>query len=74
MKECKILIETKEFQQKILDCVLTDEINRMFESTYFSTKENSSDYKAAMIHGMIMASLLTSSCETYVVEGKEEKI
>ena len=69
MKDYKILIETKEFQQKILDCVLTDEINRIFESTYFASKENASDYKAAMIHGMIMASLLTSSCETYVVEG-----
>ena len=76
MKDYKILIETKEFQQKILDCVLTDEINRMFESTYFASKENASDYKTAMIHGMIMASLLTSSCETYVIEGdnKNDKI
>lgn len=69
----KILIEPKEFQQKILDCVLTDEINRMFESTYFSTKENPSEYKAAMIHGMIMASLLTSSCKTYVVNKEENE-
>lgn len=69
----KILIEPKEFQQKILDCVLTDEINRMFESTYFSTKENASDCKAAMIHGMIMASLLTSSCKTYVVNKEENE-
>ena len=69
----KILIEPKEFQQKILDCVLTDEINKMFESTYFSTKENASDCKAAMIHGMIMASLLTSSCKTYVVNKEENE-
>ena len=68
MSNYKILIETKEFHQKILDCVLTDEINRMFESTYFASKENSSDCKAAMIHGMVMASLLASSCESYVID------
>ena len=66
MKDYKILIETKEFQRRILDCVLSDEINRMFESTYFASKDNASDCKAAMIHGMVMASLLASSCESYI--------
>ena len=74
MNNYKTLIETKEFQQRILDCVLSDEINRMFENTYFANKDNASDCKAAMIHGMVMASLLASSCESYIVGEVNERI
>ena len=66
MKDYKILIETNEFQKKILDCVLSDEINRMFESTYFASKENASDCKAAMIHEYIER--LPNGYDTYLSE------
>lgn len=54
-----ILFNTSEFQQRILDCITSDEINNFYNNTIFSDDPKC---KQAMIHGMILASMMTSKC------------
>ena len=63
----KILIDKKEFQHRIKDCITSDELDKFFNCTVFADK---SEYRYAMIHGMIIASMLASDCELFFT--KEE--
>lgn len=63
-KEYKIFIDTKEFQQKILDYINSEEIDKMIRSTIFDGKP---ECRSAIIHGMCMASMLTSYCEPFCI-------
>lgn len=67
----RVLIDSEELHQKILDVITTEkEINKIFNSTIFAEKENSDSYKMAMIHGMCMASMMTSYCEPVCIKEK----
>ena len=56
----KILIDSTEFQQKVLDYISSCEIDKMIDATVF--KDNQ-ECKQAIIHGMAIASMLTSRCK-----------
>lgn len=66
----RILIDMGEFQSKILEHVCSNEFNKQFGSTQFSTYEDAKGYRQAMMHGMIMASIMTSQCEYLCVREK----
>ena len=68
MKET--FINIYEFQEMILKCIGSDEINKIVDSTVFKDDPNG---KQAIIHGMIMAAMITSKCTKYcrVKEDKE---
>ena len=66
-KKYKVLIDTQEFQRRILDLITTEELDKFFNSTVYAEKENSDSYKAAMIHGMCIAAMMTSDCDTLLV-------
>lgn len=70
MKE--IFISVYEFQEMILKCIHSDEINKIVDSTVYKDDPNG---KQAIIHGMVMAAMITSKCTQYhmVKENKEEK-
>ena len=69
--DCKIVVDTNEFQQKVLDYINSDDIDKMISNTVFADKP---ECKSAIIHGMSIASMLTSACELmYVREYKEEE-
>lgn len=64
----KILIDSTEFQRKVLDYISSCEIDKMIDATVF--KDNQ-ECKQAIIHGMVIASMLTSRCkqiEIYINE------
>ena len=63
----RLLIDVKEFQQKVLDYMCSNEIDTMIEHTDFKDKP---ECKNAIIHGMAVASLLTSTCESFYVKDK----
>ena len=67
MKDYKILINLTEFQQKVLDYIGSNEMDKMIDNTVFKDKP---ECKSAIIHGMAIASMLTSYCEKIYV--KEE--
>ena len=60
LSDYNILIDSTEFQQKVLDYIYSDEFENMVDSTMF--KDND-DYKHAIAHGMVIAAMLTSRCK-----------
>lgn len=64
----KLLIDISEHQQKVLDCISSEEIDKFFDSTIFADIPESSMCKQAMIHGMVIASMMTSQCNHVIVE------
>lgn len=63
-----ILIDTKEFQQRVIDCITSEEIDKFFKNTIFANDEKC---KQAMIHGMCVASMMTSYCEPILIRCKQ---
>lgn len=63
----KLLIDISEYQQKVLDCISSEEIDKFFDSTIFADIPESSMCKQAMIHGMVIASMMTSQCNQIIV-------
>ena len=63
----KILIDSTEFQQKVLDYISSCEIDKMINATVF--KDNQ-ECKQAIIYGMVIASMLTSKCKFYELIGR----
>ena len=66
-------IDGKKFQQKILDIISSEELDKFFNNTVFAEKENSDSYKAAMIHGMCVASMMVCYCEPVFIKIKNEQ-
>lgn len=69
MKDYRIVVDTKEFQQKILDYIGSDKIDEMIINSVFA---NSSECKSAAIYGMTIASMLMSSCELMAITNAED--
>lgn len=64
----KLYIEVSEFQQKVLDYITSGEIDKMINATIFANK---TDCKRAIIHGMAIASMLTSRCKLIGIKDDE---
>lgn len=60
----KILIDSTEFQKHILDYIGSDNFTKMINSTIFAGKQDCID---AIIHGMCIASMLTSQCNQFYI-------
>lgn len=68
LSDCNILIDSTEFQQKVLDYVSSDEFENMVNSTVFKDNDNC---KHAIAHGMVIAAMLTSRCKKLYLCKKE---
>lgn len=64
----KLLVDTSEYQQRVLNCIGSEEIDKFFGSTMFASLPESNMCKQAMIHGMAIASMMTSQCDHVIVE------
>lgn len=63
------LIDSKEFQEKILEFITSEELDKVFNHTVFV---DIPECKQAMIHGMCIASMLICKCEQII--GKQNAI
>lgn len=66
----RVLVDVNEFQQKVLDYISSDELDKMISSTVFDGK---SDCRAAIVHGMSIASMLTLYCEPICIKENMEE-
>lgn len=70
---CKIVVDIKEFQEKVLDYIESDKIDKLLNSTIYADNK---ECRSAMIYGMSIASMLTSLCNLMYVknnDGQNEK-
>ena len=65
LADYNILIDSTEFQQKVLDYIYSDEFKNMVNSTVFKDNAN---YEHAIAHGMVMAAMLTSRCKLHLTK------
>lgn len=56
---CMIVVDTKEFQEKVLDYITSDKIDKLLDNTIYAGNK---ECRSAMIYGMAIASMLTSLC------------
>lgn len=70
MDNYKVLIDSNELQQKILDYIASKEFDKMVDFTVF--KDNS-QCRMAIIYGMSIASMLTCRCESFCINFKKEE-
>ena len=61
-------INIEEFQKRVIDCITSDEIEKLFQGTNFYDKP---ECKQAMIHGMCIACMMTSYCTRYIKDNNE---
>lgn len=47
----KVMIDTTEYQQRVLECIGSEEVDKFFGTTMFMNLPESSMCKQAMIHG-----------------------
>lgn len=66
---CKIVVDIKEFQEKVLDYIESDKIDKLLNSTIYADNK---ECRSAMIYGMTIASMLTSLCDLIYVKGADE--
>ena len=71
--KCVNLIDSIGLQSVILDYINSEDFERMFNSTIFSTYEDREKYKHAVIHGLVFGSMLTTRCKTLSVEVVDNK-
>ena len=64
----KLLIDSTEYQQEVLDCIYSEEIDKFFGATYFKNLPEADVCKQAMIYGMTIASMITSRCNRIVIK------
>lgn len=69
----KRVVDSNDLQQKILNVVTSDEIDKYFNNTIFVNESDSQKYKQAMIHGMIVAGMLVCQCEQIYIEEKSNE-
>lgn len=70
MNNYKRFIDSTELQQKVLDYIVSAEFNKMVDSTVF---RDDNQCKLAIIHGMVIASMLTCRCESFCINFKKEE-
>lgn len=66
----KLLIDSTELQQKILDCISSGEMDELIDSTVFKDDPQA---KSAAIWGMTIAAMYTLKCEHYQLEDDDYK-
>lgn len=69
MDNYKVLIDSTELQQKVLDYIGSEEFDKMVDSIVF---RDNNQCKLAIIHGMSIASMLTCRCKPFCINFKKE--
>ena len=69
-EEYKVLIDSTEFQKKVLDYIGFGEVDKMIKASVFADKP---EYKSAIIYGMSISAMLTSRCKPICVIMKDDK-
>nr|WP_270249165.1 hypothetical protein [Coprococcus catus] len=64
----KLLIDSIEYHQKVLDCIYSEEIDKFFGATYFKNLPEADMCKQTMIYGMAIVSMMTSRCDQIVIK------
>lgn len=64
----KLLIDSTEYQQKVLDCICSEQIDKFFGVTYFKNLPEADMCKQAMIYGMAIAAMMASRCDHVVIK------
>ena len=64
----KILVDTNDAGKRILDCIMSDELEKFVGPTIFN---NDDKYIAAIKHGMCIASMLLVDCDSLIIEENE---
>ena len=59
--EIKMLVDVKDAQKRILNCMTTDEVKKFIENSVFSDDPK---YTAAITYGMCIASMLLVDCDS----------
>lgn len=67
----EVCVNINEFQHMVLNYIHSDKLDKMFTSTIFA---GDTKCRAAMIHGMAVALMLTSQCEPVCIKEKVSKI
>ena len=66
----KIFVDTNDARKRILDCIMSDELEKLVGPTIFN---NDDKYIAAIKHGMCLASLLLVDCDSLIIAENENK-
>ena len=66
----RLLIDQEDFQRKVLEYMGSEEMNKMIDSTVFKDKPECIN---AVIHGMAIASMITSRCDLFRILIKEDE-
>ena len=66
----KILIDTNDAGKRILDCIMSDELEKFVGPTIFNSDDK---YIAAIKHGMCIASMLLVDCDSLIIAENENK-
>lgn len=70
MKDVMILINSNEFQGKILDSISSEELDKWINSSVY---RDNKDAKGAIIYGMTFAAMQTCRCQQYLVSEKKTR-
>lgn len=65
----KTVVDIKEFQEKVLDYISSDKIDKLLDNTIYADNK---ECKSAMIYGMSIASMLTSLCSLMCIKNIDE--
>ena len=60
----KILVDTNDVGKRILDCIMSDELEKLVGPTIFNSDDK---YIAAIKHGMCIASMLLVDCDSLII-------
>lgn len=71
--EHKILIDSSELQNRVLECIFSDEVDKFFSATVFASNPESQACRQAMIHGMVIASMMACQCDHVLVKKEIEE-
>lgn len=66
----RLLIDQEDFQRKVLEYMGSEEMNKMIDNTVFKDKPECIN---AVIHGMAIASMITSRCDLFRILIKEDE-
>ena len=68
MEDVLILINSNEFQSKILDFINSEELDKFIDTSIYSDNK---DARGAIIFGLSLAASQTCRCQQYLVSKKE---
>ena len=66
---CMIVVDTKEFQEKVSDYINSNKIDKFLDNTIYAGNK---EFRIAMIHGMTIALILVGLCDLMYIKDTNE--